>query len=161
MLGGRSIDTNANGSLKKQVFIATCLTCGTKVDDFVMCVSCLGALCRDCAIKMNGRPYCRPHLLEILPLSRNGYKVLRCVEAGIDDATKINDITKIPKDDVKASLAFLKERKLISSSGLFAFLERTITADGLHAISVFKKVYDEEDVKEVEVQLAEEEEDGN
>lgn len=160
-LGGRSIETTADGRLKKQVFIPTCVTCGTQVEDFVMCVSCLGALCRDCAIKMNGTPYCRQHLMEILPLSRNGYKVLKCIESGIDNATKISDITKIPKDDVKASLAFLKERKLISSSGLFAFLDRKITADGLYAISVFKKVYDEEDVKEVEQRLGGEQENGN
>jgi hypothetical protein len=161
MLGGRSIGTTADGKLKKQVFVATCLTCGTKVDDFVTCASCLRTLCRDCATKMNGNTYCRPHLLEILPLSRNGYKVLKCIESGIDDATKINDLTKILKDDVKASLSFLKERKLISSSGLFAFLERKITADGLYAISVFKKVYDEEDVKDVEEQLGREQENGN
>jgi hypothetical protein len=159
--GGRSIETTADGRLRKQVFIPTCLTCGTQLEDFVMCVSCLGTLCRDCATKMNGTPYCRQHLMEILPLSRNGYKVLICIEAGIDDAEKINDITKIPKDDVKASLAFLKERKLISSSGLFAFLERKITAEGLHAISVFKRIYDEEDVRQVEEQLTEEDEDGN
>jgi hypothetical protein len=68
----------------------------------------------------------------------------------------------MPKDDVKASLSFLVERKLISSSGLFAFLSREITADGVQALSVYKNVYgNEEDAKEVEEQLAEEDEDGH
>jgi hypothetical protein len=99
--------------------------------------------------------------MEILPLSRNSYKVLLCVKSGIDDATKIRDITKMSKDDVKGSVAFLVERKFISSSGLFAFLKREITADGTHALSVYKSVYGrEEDVKEVEEQFAEEGEDG-
>lgn len=100
--------------------------------------------------------------MEILPLSRNGYKVLMCVRARIDDAAEIHDITKIPKDDVKASLSFLIERKLISSSGLFAFLSREITADGMQALSVYKNVYgNDEDAKKVEEELAEEDEDGN
>jgi hypothetical protein len=98
--------------------------------------------------------------MEFFPMPRNAYKILRCVQAGIDDVAEIKEITKIPKDDVKGSLAFLIERKLISSSGLFAFLERKITADGLHALSVFKKVYDEEDVREVEQQLNGEDGDG-
>jgi hypothetical protein len=65
--------------------------------------------------------------MEILPLSRNGHKVLMCVEAGVDGISEIHDITRIPKDDVKAAVAFLLERKLISTSGLFTFLERKIT----------------------------------
>ena len=155
MLGGRSLETTSGKTMLKTTMAATCEGCGLyPLERFVLCASCRKRLCSDCAVKMNGVPYCIPHLMEILPLSRNGYKVAKCVEAGIDDIAKINDITKIPKDDVKASLAFLKERKLISSSGLFAFLDRKITADGLYAISVFKKVYDEEDVKEVEAQLA-------
>jgi hypothetical protein len=85
-----------------------------------------------------------------------------CVEAGIDDAAEIHEITKIPKDDVKASLSFLIERKLLSTSGLFAFLNREITADGMQALSVYKNVYgNEEDAKEVEEELSEEDENGN
>jgi hypothetical protein len=41
------------------------------------------------------------------------------------------------------------------------FLERKITADGLHALSVYKNVYGkDEDIAEIERQLNEEEEDG-
>jgi hypothetical protein len=110
---------------------------------------------------MNGIPYCRQHLMEILPLSRISYKVLLCIKSGIDDSAKIRDITKMSKDDVKACLAFLVERKFISSSGLFAFLKREITAEGTHALSVYKNVYGmEEDVSEVQEQLVEEGEDG-
>ena len=99
--------------------------------------------------------------MEILPVSRNSYKVLLCVKSGIDDATKIRDTTKMSKDEVKGSLAFLVERKFISSSGLFAFLKREITAEGTHALSVYKNVYSkEEDVSEVQQQIVEEGEDG-
>lgn len=163
MLGGRILETTAEGKLQRTVLVATCEGCGLyPLDSFVMCVSCHRRLCSDCSVKMNGIPYCRPHLMEILPLSRNGYKVLMCVEAGIDDAAEIHEITKIPKDDVKASLSFLIERKLISTSGLFAFLRREITADGMQALSVYKNVYgNEEDAKQVEEELSEEDENGD
>jgi hypothetical protein len=111
---------------------------------------------------VDGIPYCRQHLIEIFPLSRNGYKVLMCIEAGLDDVAEIHDTTRIAKDDVKASLAFLLERKLINTSGLFRFLERKITADGLHALSVYRNVYGkEEDVRAVEQQLNGEDNDGH
>jgi hypothetical protein len=161
MLGGRSIETTAEGKFVRRTLVASCVACGQRLDNYVLCFSCLGALCNTCATRMNGIPYCRQHLMEVLPLSRNGYKALMCVEAGVDDVSEIHDITKIPKDDVRASLAFLTERKLISKSGLFAFLERKITADGLHVLSVFKNVYNEDDVAAVEQQLNGEEKSGD
>ena len=154
LLGGRSIETTAEGKLQRTTFATTCESCGLfPLDRFVMCVSCHKRLCPECSAKVDGMPYCRQHLIEIFPLSRNGYKVLRCIEAGLDDVGEIHDTTRIAKDDVKASLAFLLERKLINASGLFTFLERKITADGLHALSVYKKVYNEDDVAAVEQQL--------
>lgn len=162
MLGGRSIETSSGGKLQKTTFAATCDVCGHyPLDSFDTCFSCHARLCVDCSVRMNGIPYCRQHLMEILPLSRNSYKIMLCIKAGIDDATRICDATRIPKDDVKSSLAFLVEQKFLSSSGLFAFLERKITAEGTHALSVYKGVYSrEDDVREIEEQLVEEAEDG-
>jgi hypothetical protein len=162
MLGGRTLQTTPEGRFVRRTLVSSCVTCGAKLgDSYVLCYSCLGALCSDDAIRMNGIPYCRQHLSEVLPLSRNGYKALMCIEAGADDVSQIHEITKIPKDDVKAALAFLLERKLISKSGLLAFLERKITAEGLHVLSVFKKVYNEDDVATVEQQLNGENNDGD
>jgi hypothetical protein len=162
MLGGRTLETTPEGKMQRTNFAATCEECGLyPLDRFVMCVSCRKRLCPDCAVKMNRVPYCLPHLMERLPMSRASFLTLMCVEAGVDNVGEIHDLTKIPKDDVKAALAFLAERKLISKSGLFAFLERKITADGLHVLSVFKKVYNEEDVAAVEQQLNGEDQDGD
>jgi hypothetical protein len=163
MLGGRSLETTAEGKLQRTIFATTCESCGLfPLDHFVMCVSCRKRLCSDCASKLNGMPYCRPHLIEIFPLSRNGYKVLTCIEAGVDDLGEIRAVTRVSKDDVKASLAFLLEQKLISQSGLLTFLQRKATADGLHALSVYRNVYGkEEDVKAVEQQLKGEDEEAN
>jgi hypothetical protein len=161
-LGGRSLERTAEGKLQRTTFAANCESCGLyPLDRFVTCISCHKRLCPDphCSAKMDGLPYCKPHLMEILPLPRNAYKVLICVEAGIDGVAEIHHITRIPKDDVKSSLAFLLEQKLISKSGLFTFLERKITADGLHALSVYRNVYGkEEDVIAVQQQLSESEE---
>jgi hypothetical protein len=167
MLGGRALETTEEGKLQRTVFVATCERCGRyPLDTHVVCFSCRARLCEDgpqsCSHRWNGVPYCRRCLMEVLPLSRNGYKILLCLEAGVDNAAEIHEITKISKEEVKASLSFLIERKLISSSGLFAFLSREITADGMQALSVYKNVYgNEEDAKDVQQQLAEEDEDGN
>ena len=80
----------------------------------------------------------------------------------MDDLGEIRAVTRVSKDDVKASLAFLLEQKLISQSGLLTFLQRKATADGLHALSVYRNVYGkEEDVKAVEQQLKGEDEEAN
>jgi hypothetical protein len=162
MLGGRSLETTAEGKLQRTIFAANCEECGLfPLQRFVTCV-CQKRLCLNCAVKMNGITYCREHLMDVLPLSRNGYKALVCIQAGVDDVSGIHDVTRIPTDDVKASLAFLLERKLISKSGLFTFLQRKITAEGLHALSVYRNVYGkEEDVRAVEQQLNQESEEAN
>jgi predicted transcriptional regulator len=88
-----------------------------------------------------------------MPISRNSYKVLACIEAGIISPSRISDITRIEKDDVKGSLAVLNEMNLIRSEGLLAFLKREVTADGVRALSVYSKIFDEEDVQEVKARL--------
>lgn len=100
--------------------------------------------------------------MEMLPLSRNSFKVLLCVKRGIESAGKISDVTRIRKDEVKASLALLAELKLIETKGLLVFLERKLTAEGVHALSAYRRVYgDDEDVLEVKEKLAVEVENGD
>lgn len=100
--------------------------------------------------------------MEILPVSRNSYKVLLCIEAGIASVSEISDLTRIPKDDVKAAIALLNSLKLVETKGMLAFLQRKASADGVRALSVYRKVYgSDEDVLEVEEKLVEEEDDGS
>jgi predicted transcriptional regulator len=93
--------------------------------------------------------------MEILPVSVNSYKILVCLEAGIESPSKIFELTRISKDDVKASLAHLNELRLVETKGMLVFLERKLTADGVRALAVYRKVYgNDEDVVEVERKLS-------
>jgi hypothetical protein len=157
-LGGKRIEMGTNGKFSKTTFIVGCDYCGSyPLEEFVICKSCRGRLCREppCSVKLDGRTYCRSCLMELLPLSRNCYKVLMCIGADVHSVKKISDLARLSTDDVRASLALLKELKLVESKGMLAFLERKITGDGIRAQSVYSKVYaDDEDVKEVEGKIA-------
>ena len=107
-------------------------------------------------MKVDGRPYCRRCLQEVLPLSRNSYKVLVCINAEIDDVKDIADLTKLDKESVKTTIALLAESKFVNVSGMLVFLKRKITADGVRTLKVYSKVYGEdEDVAEVDEKISE------
>jgi DNA-binding IclR family transcriptional regulator len=92
--------------------------------------------------------------MEVLPLTRNGFKVLSCIGAKLDDANRISKIVKLDKDSVKLVLTALCEQKYVTTSGLFAFMERKITAEGNHVLSVYSQVFGrDEDVIDVVRQL--------
>lgn len=157
-LGGKKLGTSSEVKFEKTTFLVTCDYCGNyPLKEFVMCKSCRAKLCDDCAAKLDGRPYCRACLMEILPLSANTFKVLLCINSGIRSTGTISDVTRIPKAEVKTSLALLRELKLIESKGMLAFLERKVTADGMRALFAYENVYGkDEDVRQVEQELVEE-----
>jgi hypothetical protein len=161
-LGGKRLGTDSEGKFQKTTFSVVCCNCGKyPLESFRMCRKCQGALCDECVTQWDGRPYCLSHLLEIIPISAKTFKVMLCIQAGIRSAGRISDVTRIAKDEINASLALLRELKLVKSSGMLAFLERKVTADGMRALSAYRKVYGkDDDVLEVENELAEESEDG-
>jgi len=163
MLGGKKLETNSNKSLERTVFLMTCDYCGKyPLESFVLCRVDGAKLCSDCAFKVDGVPYCRPHLAEVLPLSRNGYKVLLCINAEVTSVSKIAKMCRLDKDAVKTSLAVLAEAKYITTSGMLSFLSRKITSDGIRVLSVYSRVYGkDEDVSDVDKRLDEEEGDAN
>jgi hypothetical protein len=162
LLGGKKIETNAT-KLERTIFLMTCDYCGKyPLKDFLLCRTCGSKLCSDCAVKVDGRPYCRIHLAEIARLSRRGYMILHCINAEVQSVSKISEICRIDKDDVKTSLAVLIESKYIAVSGVLSFLSRKITADGIRVLSIYSKVFGEdEDVVDVMNRLGEEAEEGN
>jgi hypothetical protein len=164
LLGGKKIDANA-GKLERTTYLMTCDCCGKyPLESFVLCRTDGAKLCSDCAVKMDGRPYCRTHLTDALGgrgLSRAGYLILHCINNEVQSISKISEICLLAKDDVKASLAVLAESKYITVSGVLSFLSRKITADGVRVLSVYSKVFDgDEDVAEVKGRLQEDSKDG-
>jgi DNA-binding MarR family transcriptional regulator len=82
--------------------------------------------------------------------------ILTCVNSEIDSVGEICKITRLDKDAVKASLTSLNEAKYIKTSGMFAFVERKITAEGARALSVYSKTFGQEgDIVEMKQRLDE------
>jgi len=157
MLGGKRIETKA-GNFERTTFLMTCDYCGKyPLETFSLCSVDKSKLCPDCSVKVDGRPYCRAHLSEVLPLSRNGYKILLCINAEIESTSKISEICRLDKDDVKTSLAVLTELKYITTSGLLAFISRKVTAEGIRVLSIYSGIYDvDEDIADVKTRMQEE-----
>jgi hypothetical protein len=167
LLGGRKLETNA-GRLERTTFLMACDYCGKyPLESFLICRTCGSKLCvTPCAVKVDGRAYCPNHLPGALGgrgLSRPGYLILHCINKEVQSVSKISEICRLDKDDVKTSLAVLVESKYITVSGVLSFLSRKITADGVRVLSIYSKVFDaDEDVADVRKRLEEEDNrDGN
>lgn len=157
MMGGKRIESGSEGKLRKTVFVVACDACGHyPLNEFLMCKSCRGKLCNDCFTKLDGRPYCRSCLMELLPITSNAYKILLCIDSDVSSVHGIADVTRIGKDEIRSSLAHLTAIKLVKTKGILAFAERKITADGLRALVAYNKFYDkDDDVNELKQNLEE------
>jgi len=161
-LGGKKLGSNSEGKFEKTTFLVTCDYCGKyPLESFLLCRTCGSKLCvSSCAVKVDGRPYCRTHLADAFGgrgLSRPGYLILTCINSEVQSVSKIAEICRLDKDDVKTSLAVLAEAKYIAVTGVLSFLSRKITADGVRVLSIYSKVFDaDEDVTEVKNRLKEE-----
>ena len=111
-------------------------------DHFFVCHHCGCVLCDLHAIIFNNRAHCeedfRRHHID---LSRRDYKTLVCTANGMDDISKIAELTSMHPEDVEASLARLSTCNLIiCESKLFGLLkEIKPTDEGLLAISVYRQ----------------------
>jgi hypothetical protein len=157
LLGGKKIETNA-GKINRTTFLMACDFCGKyPLENFLLCRTCGSKLCTGCSTKVDGVPYCRPHLALVAPLTRHGFKILLCINNEIESVPQISKICRLDKDDVKSSLAVLRELKYITESGMLSFLSRKITGDGIRVLSVYSKIFDaDEDVADVKNRLEEE-----
>ncbi len=157
MMGGKRIESASDGKLRKTTFVVACDSCGHHpLNEFVICKSCRGKLCDDCFTKLDGRPYCRSCLMELLPVTSNSYKILVCIEHDASSVNEIADMTRIAKDEIRSSLAHMTAIKLVKTKGILAFTERKVTAEGLRALAAYGKFYDkDDDVKELKQSLEE------
>jgi hypothetical protein len=87
---------------------------------------------------------------------------LSCVNSNVQSVSKIAEICRLKKDDVRTSLAVLAESKYIVTSGVLSFLSRKITADGIRILSIYSKVFGkDEDVVDMMKRLEVETEEDN
>jgi hypothetical protein len=157
VFGGKAIEITPDGQLQRTTFVTLCDDCGAyPLNSFTLCRQCRKRLCSECSTKVDGACYCLQHLPEVIPMTRNSFKILCCINSGIDSVQEICKITKLGKDDVKRSIVSLVELKYIATKNLLTFFTRKITADGIRAVGVWSGVFSkDEDVIVVLSDLAE------
>jgi hypothetical protein len=153
-LEGKTYASTIDGGLIKQTRIPVCDFCGAKSEEFNACISCGKKLCNNCKILFEKRIYCVDCLKEILPLTKQEYKVLVAIANKLRSLDEITMVTKIKKDWIREYKKNLEKNELIGSKGFLFFKETDVLDKGLEAIAAYRQVYgDEEDVALFEEEL--------
>jgi hypothetical protein len=153
-LEGKTYASTIDGGLIKQTRIPVCDFCGAKSEEFDACISCGKKLCNNCKILFENRIYCIDCLEEILPLTKQEYKVLVAIANKLRSLDEIAIVTKIKKDLIRECKKNLEKNGLISSKGFLFFKETDVLDKGLEAIAAYRQVYgSEEDVALFEEEL--------
>jgi hypothetical protein len=153
-LEGRTYISNDEGGIVKEIRVPFCDQCGIQTGNFSICIECGRKLCENCAILYRKRILCLNCLTEILPLSKQEYKVLLAFANGLNDVGKIARITRVKEDLIEKCKKELENNGLILSRGILFFREIRISDKGLEAISAYRQVYGkEEDVEIFEYEL--------
>jgi len=146
-IGGKVCFSLSNGGVKKRLYIPVCDLCGAKLDEenFFICRGCGKKLCQNCAFNYNNAYFCSNCLQNVLPLTKQDYKVLVSIANGIDNFRKISEITKLRKEDVRNSIKTLIDSGMVEKEGISIFSKLCITDKGFEAIGIYRKVYGKDD----------------
>ena len=141
LLGGRTILQSSAG-LQKIVRIPCCDICGARLnDEFKICDRCRRKLCKECSIIYENKVCCIECLKEIIPLTKEAYKVLLCIANGITNTKVLAELVKLRESDVEELLEGLVKLELVKKEGLFVFSNFKITHQGIVAICAYKQAY--------------------
>lgn len=141
-LGGKEI-ANENGTTVKTSIVGVCDSCGDKMgEQFVICHVDKKKICPGCAVVFDQRKICKECLKSNHPLSKQSYKVLVTIANKIDNRRTLHNLTKITKNDLVASIGFLREAAYIIRKGLTGY---QITDSGMNIITAYRQVYGPED----------------
>jgi len=153
-LEGKTYYQTANGGIQKEIRVGVCDICGRSADSFNICVLCGRKLCENCSIVYRNQIYCRDCLHELLPLSKEEYKVLLAISKGIRALDELAEITKTKRAEVKACIKSLTERELIKNSSFLFFSDLKILGKGLEALATYRQVYGrDEDIVQLESEV--------
>ena len=149
-LGGKQT-ANQDGIIIRTSAIKICNSCGDVIEGkFVVCPVDKRIACPSCVCRFNQQNICKECLKNIRPLSKPTYKILLAILNNIDNQKKIHDLTKIPKDDLRDSMIFLKENGYIMRKGLSGY---KISESGANILTAYKQVYNEEDITSLELEI--------
>ncbi len=145
ILEGKVI-SNSQSGIERVITLPICDVCGSKLEEFVVCPSCTKKLCDLCSIRFDNRNYCLECLRNRIDLSKRAFLVLYSMASAVTNEKTISQLTRVPKDDVRACLEELLRLKLIEKKGLSIFSDYSVTDDGMSVLSAYKQVYASDDV---------------
>lgn len=146
ILEGRRI-SNSQGAIERVITLPVCDVCGLRLGEkFVACPSCGKKLCDECSINFDNRNYCLACLRKRINLSKRAFLVLQSVANDVTNVKTISELTKIPKDEVRACFEELLALRLMEKRGISILANYRVTDDGMSVISAYKQVYSSDDV---------------
>jgi hypothetical protein len=155
---GKTYLQTPDGGVIKEVRIGICDACGRRGEEFNICVSCGHKLCEGCSVSYRRKIYCRDCLSELLPLTKEEYKILLGISKGITTISELNKLTKIRKAEVRAYIESLTEKEFIEKASFLFFSNMKVLEKGLEALTVYRQVYGrDEDVIQFESEVVESE----
>ena len=153
-LEGKTYLSLPDGGLIKETRVPFCDVCGKQTEKFNLCKGCGRKLCSSCSMLYKNRVYCPDCLNELLPLTKEEYKVLASLANGLKDLKKIAEISSIRIEEVRACLKSMLDKSLIEEEGFLFFTDFTVLDKGLEALATYRQVYgNEEDVTSFEESL--------
>jgi len=145
-LGGRTLYSSPAGGIQREIRVLTCDACGSRMEEeFIICQGCGRKLCDSCAIAYQNTNLCVNCLRNLIPLTKQAYKVLVAIANEVKDVRAIPRITRMVKDDVVNWRNCLLVLGLIVKKGVSIFSEVCITDNGLDAIGAYRQVFGEDD----------------
>ncbi len=151
---GKTYFQTVNGGIVKEIRVGICDLCGRKDENFNICVQCERKLCKNCSILFQNQILCKECLNNVLPLSKQEFKVILAITYGVKNIDELMRLTRIKHDEIKACIRSLTEKELIKNSSFLFFLDLEILDKGLEALSAYKQVYGkDEDVISLESEV--------
>jgi len=157
ILGSKSY-RNINGKILKTTRMNFCDNCGFMLDlnkPVVICSTCGKKLCSShcCTFEYERRHYCQECVQQLLPLSIDGFKVLRCVLAEVEPR-KAREFGHMTHESYKQALTELVQAEYIERRGVSLLRSSRPLAKALLAFHTYERAYSQDPtVKHIESEL--------
>lgn len=131
--------------------ISICEICGRKdLQDHTKCEKHEFVLCDKCSITIGNRIFCLNEAREMIPISRDQFKILVAVGNEIVDADDIAKVTDIPFDKVPGLVQILLENNLLIKNQE----ELIVSKNGEVAFKVYSQFFgDEEEMDKLDEEV--------
>lgn len=146
---GSTVTIDDNGINRVQNFKPYCDSCGEELEKAVICLEGGEKICSNCVVAYEHSRSCKDCYHKKYNLEKKGYKILFLIECGFNTVTDIHRLTKIPKPEIKETIAsFLNANsKLVRKKGLRYY---EVTEHAIRIMVGYTQIYDEDsDIQDI------------